>query len=472
MLQEDDNRRKRALQTFKDLKSASRNSSQLERAITIGDLHSPLYCTKTSFRENKFYSETTVEIMFENIKTSIVEIEDRISLIKLLTLLSLELYNPDFYGMLTSIGDDFINISNPYMLKHYMELVRDGLIDPEEPIFDSLYLYKFTSPLEIDERRLIRLKETDDRLFNEIENTNKNLYKLNINISGDSVTVEEKYGGNTSFNVILPIHTCRFDMDFFPYYGVNIINVTRGEPKGYSVYPIHTPNIDVFQTFEVCTGQFIKVVPAFKANLIANFKSGYNESLTYGTLNKSYKEAIFLQLCRTRELLTLVFTDIEYENPVIKIIEDYKSKEEELIRLAQAYSGDLLKEEESSLETNHDKEQLLKDSLKMILPDFRFSAEAFKVCSTYEGAKEYLDSKIIYGDTLILLVISSIATPSIMELLLSLQDTELKRFFDFNIPDIIRRANKTPLGEQFEKRARLLADKLNVRLISEDRGER
>jgi len=465
MLREDNAKRKKALQVFKDLKSSSRDSSQIERAITVGDLHSPLYCTKTGFRENRFSGDTTVEVMFSNIKTSIVEIEDKISLIKLLTLLSLELYSPDFYGMLTSIGDDFINISNPYMLKHYMELVRDGLIDPEEPIFDSLYLYKFTSPLEINERRLIRLKEIDDNLFNGIENTNKHLYKLNIDISGDRVLVEEKYGGSEDFNVILPVHTCRFDMDFFPYYGLNVISVSRGEPKGFSVYPIHTPNIDVFQSFEVCTGQFIKVVPAFKANLVANFKSGYNESLIYGTFNTGYKEAIFLQLCRTRELLTLVFTDIEYENPITKIIEEQKNREEELKKQAQASLGDLLKEQEGSLELDCNKEQLLKDNLKAILPDFGFGSETFRMCSTYGGAKEYLDTQTIYGDALILLVVSSIVTPSIMELLLSLEETKLKKFFDFNISSIIREANKTPLGEQFEKRAKLIASMLNVRLM-------
>ena len=370
-----------ALKVVANGRSMKREDSRTLKAITTGLPHQPSYCINCTVNTFNLTPHATMQDFTQTLRNENVTLSENIGLNQLLSILCDNIFTDDFYGLIASMGDEFVNISHPYILEHYLSMELEELIDPDDPIFDSIVIVRYITPPSLEVNMLSRLRDVEQGIYELISTSNSSKYALKVDFRNNQsiVEIKESYGDTHNFSVIVPIQTCRFEHTHYPYYGVHLVNISESSPIGTVIWPIHSPNIDSYASREVCTGQQIKVVPAISAVQGANFNSGYNPALTSGTLNTGYQEAIHVMTCRSRELVTQIFGG-DYTNPLPEL----QVVENEYIEI-----------------------KALKNLVREITGGFSFSTSVWESASTSEGVSQLISTNI-EGDVAILLICSII----------------------------------------------------------------
>ena len=403
-------RRKEVQQIKSNIKSYGTTStttsamSHTTKARKVGRDLSPLYLSPSNHNLQKLRPQkgTSMGDLIHTLEIRQTLLEEKVNLNWVFSLLACELYTDLFYGITVSIEDEFINISNPVILKHIIDSVVEGTFDPELNVFDSVSIFSYVNAPVLRKDKLVQQYQILQNIITHIVTSNSSEYVLDVTINDTSTIIKETYGGSAKFTVVFPVHTCRYLDAFYPYYGFNLVDIQKGEPTGSMIHPITSPNIDVFETRIVCTGNNVKLAPALSANQGANFNSGYRHNLSLGTLGAGYREAIAVQINESRELLKLVYDDIEYTNPTKELLLQQEGEATTLMILLSVGAKEVYHNSVSSHNSKH--VSMLKALMYEVMPMFDFPKEDWEAF-TYNPYIA-LNNKKPNGDKLLLGLVS------------------------------------------------------------------
>jgi len=214
--------------------------------------------------------------------------EDKYALLDLMDILIDTIPDADFYGITAAIGDTILNISHPLVLQGLFKNIED----PEEPIFDNIWLYKYENVPKVKDSLLVKWHGLYENVKRILDTANKHKYELQFSLNGDVVNLQESYNGSNFFTAIVPVQTAYLGHVSYPYYGLEQIRIGEGYPYGTPFWPITSPNVDSYGSWDVCTGTTFKILEGISMLFNGNFSSVHSAPNREGTFREGWAEAI------------------------------------------------------------------------------------------------------------------------------------------------------------------------------------
>lgn len=235
----------------------------------------------------------TTPVYIKNVDDGVTEfnisyLEEKYALLDVLDMLIDTIVDDDFYGMTAAIGDTILNISHPLVLQGLFKNIKD----PEELIFDNIWLYKYNKIPKVKNSLLVKWHGLYDNVKSILDDANKYKYKLQFNLDGNIVNLQETYNDNNYFTVIVPVQTAYLGHVSYPYYGLEQISIGEGYPDGVVFWPITSPNVDHYGSSDVCTGTTFKILEGVSMLFNGNFSSVHATPDREGTFRQGWVEAI------------------------------------------------------------------------------------------------------------------------------------------------------------------------------------
>ena len=225
------------------------------------------------------------------------------SLIDLLEVLVKDLADDRFYGLTSAIGDNILHISHPMVLNNLIQNIED----PEELIFDNTWSYSFKETRNVDVSKFNIHSEFYDKVLDTLKTANDKQYTFSASAQNDDISIREAYDDRTEFYCTLPVQIAYFGHVSFPYYGLEQIYINDGDPVGTPVWPVTSPNVDAYYSWEVCTGTHAKILEGISMVFNGNFHSTFQSQDANGTLRDGWLEAIMVMQRETKAILNNEF---------------------------------------------------------------------------------------------------------------------------------------------------------------------
>ena len=266
------------------------------------------------------YIEATIQEVTEKMSVAAIHAVDsaQFSLLDLIQLLSVKMYEKNLYGITATIGDNVINITHPIVLQHLLETV-----EPENPIFDNILIYFLENDEPVGD--CSEMQKQLNAILATISKSNSKQFKLTTDFTYPKIKIKEEYDNEVEFDIIVPIQTAYSGTMMYPYYGIELIHTSHdSDPIALPIWPITSPNVDAYGSWEVCTGSNVKTVEGVAVLFNGNFQSIFPTPAREGTFRAGWQEAISVLHQEVINIINRVF-----EETLPPILEKRKEEEEE-----------------------------------------------------------------------------------------------------------------------------------------------
>jgi len=217
-----------------------------------------------------------------------------------------------FYGITTALGDQILHVSHPMVLQGLLENIND----PEELIFDNTWLYRYKSTYDKSQKELRKWNRNYQQAVSLLSTANEGKYTFEAKRHGDYIHIDEQYRGSNDFFVTVPVQIAYSGHVSYPYYGLEHVVMSTNLPVGIPFWPITSPNVDTYNSWEICTGTKVKTLEGVSMIFNGNFASTFPVSKGEGTFRQGWAEAIHIMLNHTKEILnTQLGTTIPITRP-------------------------------------------------------------------------------------------------------------------------------------------------------------
>jgi hypothetical protein len=239
------------------------------------------------------------------------------SILDLVQLLSVKMYEKNLYGITVNVGDNTINITHPIVLQHLLETV-----EPEKPIFENILIYFLETAEPVGD--CSEMQKQLNAIMSTIAKSNNSTFKLVTKFDYPEIIIKEEYDNTTEFGIIVPIQTAYSGSMMYPYYGIELIHTSHNDPIAKPIWAITSPNIDGYESWEVCTGSNIKTVEGVAVLFNGNFQSTFPTPAEEGTFRAGWREAI----CALHQEIINIINRV-FEETLPPILEKHKNKDKE-----------------------------------------------------------------------------------------------------------------------------------------------